>query len=64
MARIFNQGVLLVAAAGNDGNSGYGYPASYSSVMSVAAVDSSNRRASFSQFNDEGIHDQKTRKFY
>lgn len=51
-ARIYNQGVLLVAAAGNYGNSAKSYPASYSSVMSVAAVDKDNNRASFSQYND------------
>eukprot|EP00957_Ditylum_brightwellii_P099629 7588427-Ditylum_brightwellii.AAC.1 len=47
------EGVLLVAAAGNDGNSEYNYPASYGSVMSVAAVDSNRVKASFSQFNDQ-----------
>lgn len=51
--RIYNQGVLLVAAAGNDGDGGKSYPASYSSVMSVAAVDQNNDRAYFSQYNDE-----------
>lgn len=47
------QGILSVAAAGNDGNSSYSYPASYDSVMSVAAVDSANVVADFSQFNDQ-----------
>lgn len=52
--RIYNdQNVLLVAAAGNDGNSAYSYPASYDAVMSVAAVDSNEERASFSQYNDQ-----------
>jgi subtilisin family serine protease len=46
-------GVLLVAAAGNSGNpAGKGdnvaYPARYSSVIAVAATDSSDKRASFS----------------
>merc|ERR1712137_76374 len=41
------------AAAGNDGNSGKSYPASYDAVMSVAAVDSSENRASYSQYNDQ-----------
>jgi subtilisin family serine protease len=44
-------GILSVAAAGNDGTAGLSYPASYASVISVAAVDSNNRRASFSQYN-------------
>lgn len=42
---------LLVAAAGNEGNRGLAYPASYRSVMSVAAVDQNGRRPSFSQYN-------------
>jgi subtilisin family serine protease len=45
--------VLPVAAAGNDGNSRSSYPASYSSVVSVAAVDEQNLRASFSQYNSQ-----------
>ena len=47
------RGVLSIAAAGNDGNGSLSYPASYSSVMSVAAVDSSGNKASFSQFNSQ-----------
>jgi serine protease len=46
----YNNGMLLIAAAGNDGNSADSYPASYSSVMSVAAVDSNENRASYSQY--------------
>lgn len=46
-------GMLLVAAAGNDGNSGKSYPASYDAVMSVAAVDANENRASYSQYNDQ-----------
>lgn len=48
-----NNGVLSIAAAGNDGNSSLSYPASYPSVVSVAAVDQNNVKASFSQFNAE-----------
>lgn len=44
--------ILIVAAAGNDGDTGYSYPASYDSVMSVGAVDENNVHASFSNFND------------
>ncbi|PKR77642.1 peptidase S8 [Halalkalibacillus sediminis] len=48
-----NEGLLVVAAAGNDGNRGgnndtVGYPAKYDSVMAVAAVDENNNRATFS----------------
>jgi serine protease len=46
----YNAGVLLVAAAGNDNVSTPSYPAAYSSVISVAAVDSSKNRASFSNY--------------
>lgn len=42
-------GVLLIAAAGNSAASLHSYPASYDSVMSVAAVDSNKDHASFSQ---------------
>jgi subtilisin family serine protease len=48
-----NNGVLSIAAAGNDGNATLSYPASYPSVVSVAAVDQNNVKASFSQFNAE-----------
>ncbi|EKE77049.1 S8 family serine peptidase [Gallaecimonas xiamenensis] len=53
MDSAYNDGVLIVAAAGNDGNSSLSYPASYNNVVSVAAVDSSGTRASFSQYNSQ-----------
>ena len=53
MKALYDQGVLLVAAAGNDGTTAYSYPASYSSVMSVAATDSNNQHANFSQQNSQ-----------
>jgi len=46
-------GILLVAAAGNDGSTRMSYPASYASVVSVAAVDISEKHASFSQANSQ-----------
>jgi len=48
-----DEDILFVAAAGNGGNSAYGYPASYSSLMSVAAINSSKNKAGFSQYNDQ-----------
>jgi len=45
------RGVLAIAAAGNDGNTRNSYPASYSSVVSVAAIDSAKVVAPFSQQN-------------
>ena len=49
----YNNGMLLVAAAGNSGNSNRSWPASESSVISVASTDANNRRSSFSQFNNQ-----------
>lgn len=49
----WNDGVLSVAAAGNGGNNRKSYPASYSSVVSVAAIDANKTVASFSQYNSE-----------
>jgi subtilisin family serine protease len=45
------KGVLSIAAAGNDANATTSYPAGYSSVMSVAALDENKAWASFSQYN-------------
>ncbi|MFY0759498.1 S8 family peptidase [Metabacillus dongyingensis] len=53
----YNKGVVVAAAAGNSGSKGkrntIGYPAKYSSVIAVGAVDSSNNRASFSSVGSE-----------
>merc|ERR1719471_859381 len=48
-----DEDILFIAAAGNGGNSAYGYPASYKSLMSVAAIDSNKNKAGFSQYNDQ-----------
>jgi thermitase len=44
-------GSVLVAAAGNDGNSTVNYPAGYPEVVSVAATDHNDARAPFSNTN-------------
>jgi len=44
--------VLIIAAAGNTGNSQIIYPASYPEVIAVAATDQSDKRAGFSTFGD------------
>jgi thermitase len=44
-------GVLIVAAAGNDGDATLNYPAAYADVVSVAATDNRDHRASFSNAN-------------
>ncbi len=46
-------GSLIVAAAGNNGDSSLSYPAAYAEVVSVAATDHNDARASFSQFNSD-----------
>jgi subtilisin family serine protease len=50
---LYDDGILLVAAAGNGGGTSYGYPASYSSVISVGAVDEDNLVPTFSRQNDQ-----------
>lgn len=50
---LYSQGVLSIAAAGNDGNATYSYPASYDSVISVAAIDSNKSWGDFSQYNNQ-----------
>jgi thermitase len=44
-------GSVLVAAAGNDGDATLNYPAAYAEVVSVAATDNRDQRASFSNAN-------------
>jgi PKD repeat protein len=45
----YNKGVVLVAAAGNDGSTnGIDYPGAYPNVIAVGALDSSKARASYS----------------
>jgi len=53
-ASLYEQDVLSIAAAGNDYPDlvYYSYPASYDSVVSVAAIDEDLNVASFSQQND------------
>ncbi len=48
-----DQGILSIAAAGNDGTTQMSYPASYDSVVSVAAIDINKNLGSFSQRNSQ-----------
>ncbi len=48
---LYSQGILSIAAAGNEGTTALSYPASYTSVVSVAAIDSNKVVADFSQKN-------------
>ena len=46
-------GSLIIAAAGNDGNSSLNYPAAYAEVVSVGATDNRDAKASFSNANSD-----------
>jgi subtilisin family serine protease len=48
----YSQGVVMVAAAGNDGDTDPQYPAYYDNMISVAATDSDDQKASFSTYGD------------
>ena len=48
---VFDQDIVLIAAAGNDNNQDLFYPASYDVVLSVAATNSFGSKADFSSFN-------------
>lgn len=53
MANFEDDGMLLIAAAGNDGNSSLSYPASYDAVVAVGAIDENEQHAEFSQFTSQ-----------
>lgn len=46
----WNRGVVIVASAGNNGNTQPNYPAYYTNCIAVAATDRNDRRASFSTY--------------
>jgi hypothetical protein len=48
-----SNGVILVAAVGNDGVGQISYPAAYPGVVAVGAVDASGQRATFSNYGPE-----------
>ncbi len=48
----WNKGVVVVAAAGNDGSAQPTYPAYYSDAIAVAATDSDESKASFSNYGN------------
>ena len=52
-AALYTQGILSIAAAGNEGTTALSYPAGYASVVSVAAIDSNRVVADFSQYNSD-----------
>jgi subtilisin family serine protease len=48
----FDHDVVLIAASGNDNTERPGYPAAYPEVFAVAATDSNNDKAPFSNYGD------------
>ncbi len=51
--RAINKGICVVAAAGNDGNSSYNYPASHPGVISVGSIKPDCLVSHFSNYNDK-----------
>lgn len=47
---VHDQGLLVVAAAGNDGDESIYYPASYPGVLSIASLNEGKDKASFSNY--------------
>lgn len=50
--QLAEDGVIIVAASGNENVSELSYPAAYDGVISVASVDSDNSRSSFSNYGE------------
>lgn len=48
----WGRGAVVVAAAGNSGSSAPSYPAAYANAIAVAATDSQDAKASFSNYGD------------
>lgn len=55
IAYAWSKGVVIVSAAGNDGNTALLYPAAYSEVIAVAASDRYDNLASFSTFGNSWV---------
>ena len=51
--RAVEQGVVVVAAAGNEGSGNISFPATMPNVIGVGAVDANKRRAPYSNFGPE-----------
>jgi hypothetical protein len=46
----YDQGILLIAASGNDGSGRVLYPAAYATVIAVGSTDITNQRTTFSNY--------------
>ncbi len=53
IGEIYQKDIIMVAAAGNQGEMGVGYPAKFPSTITVAAVDMMKRTTAFSSVGDE-----------
>lgn len=57
ITEVYNKGIVLVAAAGNEGDGSgrdtIGYPAKFNEVIAVTAVDVNKKRASFSSEGEQ-----------
>lgn len=51
MTNAYNNGIVCIAAAGNDGVTTENYPGAYTHVICVGSVDSDDSRSSFSNYN-------------
>jgi subtilisin family serine protease len=51
----WGKGVVVVAAAGNDGTSAHAYPAAYNNVLAVGATDNRDSKASFSNYGSSWV---------
>ena len=51
----WGKGVVIVAAAGNSGNTSPTYPGYYSNVIAVAATDQNDRKASWSSYSNRWV---------
>jgi serine protease len=49
----YENGALLIAAAGNDGTEGVSYPAAYEECLAVAAIDCTGEFATYSNYGSE-----------
>jgi serine protease len=47
---VLDQNKVIIASAGNDGTSAPNYPAAYDNVLSVAATDRNDKKASFTNY--------------
>lgn len=53
LRKAYKSGILLIAAAGNQGDAGVTYPAKYDTVIAVGATDIGNNLAAFSSTGPE-----------